>query len=84
MMTKIKNTPARKAGQIRGLVIEQHVSEWFKQHYSVEFEEADNYRKWTVNGIKIITNGFRFTPEKYKKRFKISKYREKLFFVFHC
>ena len=31
--------------------------------------DTDNYRKWTVNGIKIITNGFRFTPEKYKQRF---------------
>ena len=48
MMTKIKNTPARKAGQIRGLVIEHHVSEWFRQHYSDEFEEADNYRQWTI------------------------------------
>ena len=48
MMTKFKNTPARKAGQIRGLVIEQHVSEWFRQHYSDEFEEADNYRQWTI------------------------------------
>ena len=47
MMTKFKNTPARKAGQIRGLVIEQHVSEWFRQHYSDEFEEPDNYRQWT-------------------------------------
>jgi len=49
MMTKFKNTPARKAGQIRGLVIEQHVSEWFRQHFSDEFEEADNYRQWTIH-----------------------------------
>lgn len=32
--------------------------------------DNDNYRKWTVNGIRILTNNFRFTPEKYKKRFK--------------
>ena len=31
--------------------------------------DNNNYRKWTVNGIRIITNKFRFTPEKYKKRF---------------
>jgi len=31
--------------------------------------DNDNYRKWTVNGIRIITNNSRFTPEKYKKRF---------------
>ena len=32
--------------------------------------DTNNYRKWTVNGIRIITNGFRFTPDKYKIRFK--------------
>ena len=31
--------------------------------------DTNNYRRWTVNGIRIITNGFRFTPEKYKRRF---------------
>ena len=31
--------------------------------------DNNNYRKWTVNGIKIIINNSRFTPEKYKKRF---------------
>ena len=28
-----------------------------------------NYRKWTVNSIKIITSGTRFIPERYKKKF---------------
>ena len=32
--------------------------------------DTNNYRGWTVNGIRIITNNGRFTPEKYKKRFK--------------
>ena len=32
--------------------------------------DVTKYRKWTTNGIRIITNNFRFTPEKYKKRFK--------------
>ena len=31
--------------------------------------DTKNYRKWTVNSIRIITNRFRFTPEKYKRRF---------------
>ena len=31
--------------------------------------DNDDYRKWTVNGIRIIINNSRFTPEKYKKRF---------------
>ena len=29
--------------------------------------DNDDYRKWTVNGIRIIINNSRFTPEKYKK-----------------
>ena len=33
------------------------------------FVKINNYRKWTKNGIRIITNKFRFTPEKYKQRF---------------
>jgi hypothetical protein len=28
------------------------------------------YRKWTENGIRIITGNFRWIPDKYKKRFK--------------
>ena len=31
--------------------------------------KVNNYRKWAVNGIRIITNGTRFTPNKYKLRF---------------
>ena len=32
--------------------------------------DTHNYRRWTVNSIRIITNRFRFTPEKYRKRFE--------------
>ena len=32
--------------------------------------DINNYRKWAVNSIKIITGNFRFIPEKYKSRFK--------------
>ena len=31
--------------------------------------DTNNYRKWTINSIRIITNGYRFTPKKYKRRF---------------
>ncbi|MCZ2102292.1 MAG: hypothetical protein LC107_12245 [Chitinophagales bacterium] len=47
MMTKFADTDARKAGQIRGLVIEHHVSGWFKDQYPHHYREADNYRQWT-------------------------------------
>lgn len=47
MVTKFNDSPARKAGQIRGLVIEYHVSGWFKNNYPSHYLEPDNYRKWT-------------------------------------
>ena len=28
-----------------------------------------NYRKWIVNGIRIITSRYRYVADKYKKRF---------------
>lgn len=31
--------------------------------------KVDKFKKWTVNGIRIITGNFRWVPEKYKKRF---------------
>ena len=34
------------------------------------FVKVNNYRKWTKNSIRIITNISRFTPDKYKQRFK--------------
>ena len=47
MLTKVANTAARKAGQIRCLVIEHHVADWFRRYYPFQFLEADNYQKWT-------------------------------------
>ena len=32
--------------------------------------DINEYRKWTVNSIRIITSNFRFIPQKYKKRFQ--------------
>ncbi|MFL2888249.1 MAG: hypothetical protein ACJZ3C_04640 [Pelagibacteraceae bacterium] len=31
--------------------------------------DTHNYRRWTVNSVRIITNRFRFTPDEYRKRF---------------
>lgn len=47
MLTKFENNAARKAGQIRGLVVEHHVAEWFKDNYQNNYLDADNYRQWT-------------------------------------
>lgn len=55
MMTKFANNDARKAGQIRGLVIEHHVSGWFKSNYPNYYLEPDNYRQWT----KICSHDFK-------------------------
>tara|TARA_Y100000590_G_scaffold296962_1_gene334616 strand:- start:5636 stop:7996 length:2361 start_codon:yes stop_codon:yes gene_type:complete len=32
--------------------------------------DTNDYRKWTINSIRIITNKYRFTPQKFKRRFK--------------
>ena len=41
-------------------------------NYNIELIEVkiDKYKNWTENGIKIIIGNFRWTPAKYKKRFK--------------
>ena len=31
--------------------------------------DIHDYRKWTVNGVRILTNRYRYVPEKYKERF---------------
>ncbi|MCS6974497.1 MAG: hypothetical protein NZM13_08430 [Cyclobacteriaceae bacterium] len=55
MLTKFKNTPARKEGQKRGLVIQHHVSGWFKENYPDHYLEADNFRQWD----KICSHDFK-------------------------
>ncbi len=59
MQTKFSNTYARKAGQLRGLIIEHHVSGWFKEQYPDHYRNADNYRQWTricSHDFKLITD----------------------------
>lgn len=31
--------------------------------------DTKNYRKWTVNGVRILTNRYRYVDDRYKKRF---------------
>ena len=31
--------------------------------------DTDDYRKWTINGVKILIGRYRYVEEKYKKRF---------------
>jgi hypothetical protein len=60
MLTKYGDTPARKAGQIRGLVIEHHIGGWFKKNYPECYEEPDNYQQWTKpcpHDFKLKING---------------------------
>ena len=47
MFTKFADNAARKAGQIRGLVVEHHVSGWFKLNFPKHYLEPNNYQKWT-------------------------------------
>ncbi|MCS6929769.1 MAG: hypothetical protein NZM43_09755 [Saprospiraceae bacterium] len=58
MMTKFIYNDVRLAGQLRGLVIEHHVSGWFRQHYPSCFVEPDNYQRWKEvcsHDFKLIT-----------------------------
>ncbi len=48
MMTKFAHSDARRAGQLRGLIIEHHVSGWFRENYPAHYLEPDNYRRWDV------------------------------------
>ena len=34
--------------------------------------DIHEYKKWTVNGVRILTNRFRYVPDKYKRRFESS------------
>lgn len=47
MKTKFADSDVRWAGQMRGLIIEHHVSGWFREHYPNYYVEPDNYRQWT-------------------------------------
>ncbi len=61
MMTKFAYNDVRVAGQIRGLVIEHHVSGWFQEHYPQHYLEPDNYGQWD----KVCSHDFKLkTPEK--------------------
>ena len=31
--------------------------------------DIHEYKKWTVNGVRILTNRYRYVPDKYKRRF---------------
>ena len=32
--------------------------------------DIHDYRKWTVNGVRILTNRYRYVPDKFKRRFE--------------
>ena len=60
MFTKFANNAKRKAGQIRGLIIEHHVSGWFQANYNNNFIFPDNHEVWEQpcpHDFKINING---------------------------
>lgn len=60
MITKFANSAARKAGQIRGLLVEHHVSGWFETNYQANYVQPDNYQQWTrpcAHDFKLNING---------------------------
>lgn len=82
MVTKFSNNAARKAGQIRGLVIEHHVSGWFRDNFPQQYLEADNYRKWTIMcshdfKLKIGTNLYNIDVTGPKKDGTFGSYDQK-------
>ena len=44
-------------------------NQMFKSIKSIKVEVED-FRKWSLNGIRIITGNFRWVPERFKKRYK--------------
>ncbi len=46
MYTKFVDNAKREAGRIRGLIIEEHISDYFKSNYPQNYLEADNFEKW--------------------------------------
>ncbi len=48
---------------------QKYIEEIYKLKIKKIEIDMNNYRRWTVNSIRILTNNFRFTPDKYKRRF---------------
>lgn len=66
MYTKFVNNTARKAGQIRGLVIEHHVAEYFRLNFANNYLEADNFQLWgepCAHDFKLIINSKEFNVD---------------------
>jgi len=60
MFTKFQDTASRRAGQLRGMVVEKHVSGWFKDKWPEHYLEADNFQKWEehcAHDFKLQTAG---------------------------
>jgi hypothetical protein len=60
MVTKYDDTPKRRAGQLRGLIIEHHVYGYLVQRLGSQIIPPDNAGQWTVHcnhDFKIQTSG---------------------------
>jgi len=82
MRTKYADTEARRKGQLRGLVIEHHVSGWFKRNFRSNYLEPDNYRQWTKTcphdfKLKIKGTVYRVDVSGPKKDGSFGSYHQK-------
>ena len=60
MYTKFVNNAKRDAGRIRGLIVEEHVSNYFKANFKSNYIEADNFEQWDQHcnhDFKLNING---------------------------
>ena len=65
----LENKPKTKVIGCTGELSELFIAN--QEQISIKLIEIDtkNYRKWTVNGIRILTSRYRYVEDKYKKRF---------------
>jgi hypothetical protein len=60
MQTKFADGPKRRAGQLRGLVVEHHVRHWLREQLPNRVLDANNAGKWTEvcnHDFKLVCSG---------------------------
>lgn len=60
MFTKVSESEKRDAGQIRGIIVEQHVSDYLQLKYPNNYQNPDNYQIWHQpcnHDFKLAING---------------------------
>lgn len=60
MFTKFAENAKRDAGRIRGIVVEQHISDYMERTYPNNYQNPDNYQIWDQycnHDFKLVING---------------------------